>query len=106
MAEKYRAIVHYHLKKGKKDQAIQFLEKNLLEKAMELGCHDIEILIDERNPERLIGMGIWNNFNEAKKFQSIWEAKEKELMQFCEKKPMREFYKIIKNTEGKARKAA
>ncbi len=46
----YRAIVHYHFKKGMEEQGIRFLENELLRKAHQLGVHDIEILFNELEP--------------------------------------------------------
>lgn len=102
----YRAIVHYHLKKGMEGKALKFLENELLKKAKELGCHDIELLQDDKDPLHFIGTGLWNSLNEAKKFQSIWDQKEKEFNEFCTSKPQREFFKIRNHFKEKLRKIA
>lgn len=106
MAEKYRAIVNYHFKKDKRDEAIDFLNENLTKHAKEFGCHDIEFLSDEKNPEHIIGTGVWNSASEAKNFQTKWDTVEKDLMKFCTEAPKRKLYKIETHWTEKGRKVA
>jgi len=95
MAANYRVIVHYHLKKGTEEQAIQFLENELINKGKDFGCHYIELWQKEKDPSILEGVAVWNDLEDAKRFQSMWETKENEFVnKFCSDKPAREFCKI------------
>lgn len=102
----YRAIVHYHFKKGMEEKGLKFLETELIKKAQEYGCHGIELWQSEKDHTKLVGIGHWNNIEEARKFQAHWDSKERELMQYCINRPEREFYKIKSTYAEKARKAA
>lgn len=103
---KYKALVNYHFKKGMEEQGIKFLERELIKKAQEYGCHGIELLQSEKNPSLLIGVGYWNSIDEARQFQTIWNAKESELLKFCINKPTREFFKLRNSYSEKQRKVA
>jgi heme-degrading monooxygenase HmoA len=102
----YKAIVHYHLKKGMEEQGIKFLENELIKKAAEYGCHGIELWQNDRDPTNFIGTGLWNSLEEARKFQAMWQAKEKELMRYCSGAPTREFYKIRSTYKEKSKRVA
>lgn len=102
----YRAIIHYHFKKGMEDKGIKFLENELIKKAQEYGCHGIELWQNEKNPSTLVGIGHWNSLQEARNFQAHWDSKEREFMHYCTTKPEREFYKIKSTYSEKVRKAA
>ena len=102
----YRAIIHYHFKKGMEEKGIRFFENVMMKKAQELGCHDLELWISEKDPSILVGMGSWNSLEEARAFQSFFQAQEKEFLQMCTSMPKREFYKIHKSFEEKKRKSA
>jgi hypothetical protein len=102
----YCAIVHYHLKKGMENQAIKFFEKELIKKATEYGCHSIELLISEKDPSNLIGIAFWDSLEDARRFQSIWESKENELIGLCTSSPKREFLKVRATYTEKGRKVA
>ncbi len=104
--QKYRAYVHYHFKKGMEESGIKFLETELIKHAAEMGCHNIELWLDEKDHTRLVGTGDWNSLDEARKFQSTWDKKEKELSKFLTNKPEREFYKLRNSYSEKAKKAA
>jgi quinol monooxygenase YgiN len=106
MAEKFRAIVTYQFKKGMQEQGFEFLQKNLTDHAKEFGCHEIEFLIDERNPQHVIGTGLWHSVAEAKNFQSKWTNIEKELIEFCSRPPERKIYKVEVHWSEKSKKAA
>jgi len=105
MAGNYRAIVHYRFKPGMEEKGVEFLKNEMLKLAEKDGCKDIELLADERHPGHWVGTGIWNSVDEARKFQSHWDAKEKELQKFCIEAPKREIFKIERQL-GKAKKAA
>lgn len=102
----YRAIVHYHFKKGMEEKGIKFLERELLSKAQEFGCHGLELWQDERDPTFLVGIGAWNSIDDARRFQSHWDEKEKELIEFCESAPKREFLKIRSTYAEKEKRVA
>lgn len=102
----YRAIVHYHFKKGMEEKGIKFLENELLKKAQSFGCHGIELMQNEKDPCIIIGIGFWNSLEEAKNFQSHWQDKEQELLQYCSKRPEREFLKVRSTFLEKIKKAA
>lgn len=104
--ENYKAIVHYRFKKGMEQQGLKFLENELLKKAKEMGCHQIEFLQDYRDPTHIIGIGIWNSIEEARDFQAIWEEKEKQLSQYSTSSPHHEFYKIRNHYKEKLKKSA
>lgn len=107
MASNYRAIVHYQFKKGMEEQGIKFLDHELVKKGQEYGCHYIEIWQNERDHSIVEGVAIWEDLKDAKRFQSLWEEKEKELIRrFCKDEPSREFCKIRATYMGKSRKAA
>jgi hypothetical protein len=102
----YRAIVHYHFKKGMEEQAMRFLENELIKKAPSLGCHGIKLLVDENDHSHVLGIGTWDNIEEARKFQSHWEAKEKELTRMTVSTPKHEFFKLKSSYIEKNRKVA
>lgn len=107
MSHNYRAIVTYHFKKGMEEKAIQFLEKELIQKAKELGGHYLELWQNEKSPSIVEGIGIWTNLEDAKAFQSKWEKWEKELVsKYCERAPEREFCKLRGSYSEKIMKAA
>lgn len=102
----YRALVHYNFKKGMEEQGMKFVENELIKKAQSYGCHNIEFLQSEHDPSYIIGVGFWNNIEEARRFQSHWDSKEKELIRFCKNTPKREFFKIRAAYAEKLKKAA
>lgn len=97
----YRVIVHYHFRKGMEAQGIRFLEKELVDKARELGCVSIEIWQNEHDPSYSVGVGAWSSFEDARKFQGQWDAKEQELLRYCANAPKRTFFRV-KNYTDKA----
>jgi quinol monooxygenase YgiN len=103
---KYRALVHYNFKEGDEQKGIKFLENELLKKAKESGCHDFELWHDEHNPQHVIGIGLWNTIEDARKFQSLWSMKERELAHYCREMPHHEIYKIRSSFESKLKKVA
>lgn len=102
----YRAIVHFYCKKGMEDKCIKFLDTELVKKAKTYGAHSIEIWTDELDHSHVIGVAVWNDIEEARGFQSKWEAKEKQLSQYCAKPPHHEFYKTGSAYSEKAKKVA
>lgn len=102
----YRAIVHYHFKKGQEKEGMRFLEDELAKAAKAAGSGELEVWYSERESEHVIGMGIWNSLDDARRFQSTWESKEKELMKFCTEKPHREVYRVCDSFAKKYGKAA
>lgn len=107
MASNYRAIVHYHFKRGMEEQGIRFLENELVKKAQEYGCHYVEIWQNEKDHTIVEGVAVWHDIEDARRFQSKWKNKEQELVRkFCEDSPEREFCKIRSIFVEKARKAA
>ena len=107
MSANYRVIVHYHFKKGMEEQGIKFLENELFKKGQEFGCHHIELWQNERDKCIVEGVAIWNDLEDAKRFQSRWELKEKEMVnKFCIQTPTREFCKLRTSYSEKMRKAA
>jgi len=102
----YRAIVHYSFKKGMEAQGLKFLEEELVKKAQNYGCHFIELWQNERDPSIVVGVAIWNDLEDARRFQSKWQEKEQELMQFCTESPKREFFVLKTTYVEKGKKAA
>jgi quinol monooxygenase YgiN len=102
----YKAIVHYHFKNGKERQGLRFLQNNLIRKAKEYGCHGIELLQEGKNPTFFIGIGTWNSLEEARRFQAIWNKKEKQMNHFCIHRPKRQFFKVKSTYMEKTKKAA
>lgn len=102
----YRAIVHYHFKKGMEEQGIRFLQNELIKNAERYGCHGIELLQDEKDHTLLVGIATWNDISDARRFQSSWAHKENELMRFCSETPKRHFYKVRSTYSEKMRRAA
>jgi quinol monooxygenase YgiN len=102
----YRGIVHYYFKKGWEEKGIKYLEVELFKAAHEYGNHHFDIYYDEKNPGHVMGTSIWNTFDEAHRFQEMWQRKEKEIMEHMTKEPMREFYKLRKSMFEKSKKVA
>jgi hypothetical protein len=102
----YRVIVHYHFKNGMEKEAIRFLEEELLKIAKECKCHDIEVWYNEKNPMHTIGMALWDNLEDARKFQAKWEFKEKELMKYCSAPFHKEIFKVSSDFAKRFGKAA
>lgn len=102
----YRAIVQYHFKKGMEEEGMRFLENELVKKAKEYGCHTIELCHNERDPSLLVGIASWESLEDAKRFQSLWSAKEHEIMRFCSAAPHHEFFKVTSSYKERSRKAA
>jgi hypothetical protein len=103
---KYKAIVHYNFKKGMEEEGLRFLENELLKKAQDYGCHNIELWQNERDSCCFIGTASWNSLEEARKFQSVWNAKENQLVRYCTNAPTREFYEIRSTWNERGKKAA
>ena len=107
MAANYRVIVHYNFKKGSEEEGISYLENELVHQGKRLGCHYIELWQNEKNPCQVKGVAVWNSPEEAKKFQSLWEKKEKDLIRrLCANIPRREFCKLRSSYVEKMRQAA
>ena len=87
-------------------KGINFLENELIKKAQAYGCHTIELLKSEKDPSHVVGIGYWNDIEDARKFQAQWNSKEQELLTYCINKPEREFYKLGPVYSEKAKKAA
>ena len=106
MANHYRAVVHYHFKNGMEEEGVRFLERELIKKAKEYGCHDIELWQNDRDPAVFTGVALWNDIQDARRFQSLWEKKEKEFLRYCTGTPHREFYRVRATFLEKSKKAA
>lgn len=102
----YKAIVQYHFKKGMEEQGLKFLDKELIKKAQEYGCHGIELCQNEKDHTYLVGIALWNDIEDARRFQSLWDSKERELLRFCTSTPKREFFRVRDTYTEKMRKAA
>jgi Antibiotic biosynthesis monooxygenase. len=102
----YRAIVHFHFKKGLEEEGIILLQKELIEKASQLGCHSIELLQDEMNPTYIVGIAEWASIEEARTFQQRWSKKEEQIIRMCTNAPQREFYRVRTTSTERGRKAA
>src|SRR5580700_4710376 len=104
---KYRAVVHYRCKEGMEEKGLRFLENELVKKADSFGCHSLEILQSEDDPTILLGIALWNDIQDARRFQAKWATKEHEMVnQCCISAPKREFFKIVTAFTEKQRKAA
>ena len=102
----YRGIVHYHFRKGLEEKGIKLLEVELFKAAHEFGNHNFDICYDEKEPGHVIGTSWWNSFEEAHRFQKMWQRKEKEILEHCMGEPKREFYKLRKSLFEKTKKVA
>lgn len=102
----YRVVAHYHFKKGMETEGIKFLENEILKKSRNLGCHDLEIWQDEKDPLHFIGVGIWSSLQKAKEFQSQYTQSEKMLMKFLTEMPKRDMYRIEQRWVEKEKRAA
>jgi hypothetical protein len=102
----YRGMVHYTFKKGMEAQGFKILESELIKKAQSYGFHFIELWQNERDPCHVVGIAIWNNLEEARRFQDLWEEKEKELTKLCSEPPKREFLSLKSSYVEKGKKAA
>ncbi len=89
----YRAIIHYHFRKGMEEQGMKFFQRELVDKAPELGCQGIELWQSEKDGSYAVGIGAWNSLEDARRFQNLWDQKEKELLRFCIASPKQEFFK-------------
>ena len=90
----FRAMTHYYLKEGKVKEGIEFIEKEIVAKAAEMGCHDLNLIQQQNMLNHVIGEGIWETLEEAKKFTPELEEKLEQLSSFCQTPPKREMYKI------------
>ena len=107
MAANYRALVRFHFKPGMEEQGLMFLENELVKKGKEFNCHYIELWQNEKDKTWVDGIAVWNDLEDAKRFQALWEKKEKEMVaKFCQEEPKREFCKLRSIYIEKARKAA
>lgn len=104
--QNYRAVVHYHFKKGMEEQGLKFLVNELVNKAPQYGCHHIELLQDHKDHCNLIGIATWNDIEDARRFQLMWTKKEKEMLHFCTNPPKREFCKLRSTFMEKAKRVA
>ena len=102
----YRGIVHYHFKKGWEEKGLRLLEVELFKAAHEFGNHSFDLCFDEKDPSHVIGTSWWNSFDDAHRFQEVWEKKEKEILQHCMNEPKREIYKLRKSIFEKTKKSA
>jgi len=102
----FRAIVHYHFKKGHEEEGIKYLEEHLTKEISRHGGHHIEIFRDESQHGNVIGIAEWNNVDEAKKFQKYFSAIENEMSRFLSDKPSHHFYKLHWQHMPKIKKAA
>lgn len=103
---KYQAVVHYRFKEGMEDKGIKFLEEELIKKADSYGCHTIEILQSEEDPTYLLGIALWNDIQDARRFQGKWATKEHRLLEYCTESPKREFFKVVTTFTEKQKKVA
>ncbi len=102
----YRAMVHYTFKKGMEAQGLKFLENELVKNAQKFGCHYIELWQNDRDPASVVGVAMWNDIEDARRFQKLWESKEREMMKFSSEAPRREFFMIRITYIEKGKKAA
>ncbi|HEY2810453.1 MAG TPA: hypothetical protein VGJ00_03580 [Rhabdochlamydiaceae bacterium] len=103
---KYKAVVHYRFKEGMEEKGLHFLENELLKKADSYGCHEIELLQSEEDPTHIIGIALWNDIQDARRFQAKWATKEHELLRISADSPKREFFKMASTFMEKMRRAA
>ena len=101
-----RALVHYTFKKGMEAQGLKYLENELIKKAQDYRCHYIELWQNEKEPHIVVGVATWNNLDDARRFQSQWQEKEKELMKYSAEHPKREFFLLKSTFAEKGKKAA
>ncbi len=102
----YKAVVHYHFKKGKEKEGKKFIENELLHAAEECGCHNIEFCQDEKDSCHFVGMGTWDDMKSWKKFHEHWKANEHKLQELCEHHPHRDMYIVQSCHMKKKNKAA
>ena len=102
----YRSIVHYKFKKGMETKGLELLKRELIDKAKAYGCHSIELLQNDKNPSTIVGIAIWNSLDDARRFQTLWQEKEKELSKLCTESPIREFFKCTSHYLEGAKKVA
>jgi|GEM_PF-2644772 len=102
----FKAIVHYHFKKGQEEQGFKLLENEISKKCKEKGCQGIELLRNEKQPHLVLGIATWNSLEEARHFQTIWQEKEKEIAKMCQEPPHHEFFKSCLHLSGEHKKAA
>jgi hypothetical protein len=97
----YKAVVHYHFKKGMEKKGEKFIEDELIKAAERCGCHDIEFCKDKKDACHFVGMGTWDSLQEGEKFHKQWIANEKELMKYCTHRPHRDVFEITFGSEKK-----
>ena len=102
---RYRAIIHYHFKKGMEEKGMKFFQKEIVEKAQELGCQGAELWQSERDRAYAVGIGAWNSIEDARRFQALWDQKEKEILRYCVGAPKQEFFKTSTVAEPHKRAA-
>lgn len=90
----YRAIIHYHFKKGLEERGMRLCQKELVNKAQELGCHSIELWRNERDPAYVIGIAAWVSIEDVRRCQALWDMKEQEILRYCTHSPKRDFFQV------------
>lgn len=103
---KYKALVHYHFKKGQEEKAFKLLQNELNKLPSIQGCSGMELLHNEKDPSRAVGITIWESIDDARDFQTLWNETEKEITLFCDERPHHQFFKITTVQLGKGKKAA
>lgn len=104
--DNFKAVVHYHFKKGEEEKAFKKLDEGISKWATERGCRGIELLRNERDPCHVIGIAVWDSIEDARRFQEKWQEKESELAKMCRERPHHEFFKCCSWYGEKKRKAA
>jgi len=103
---KFRVIIHCDLKRGMEDEVMDLVRQQFIKKATDLGCHDIEFLISDENPSHIIVSGIWDNIEDAKKFQPYWRENQADLLRLCTTTPKRELFEVKPAQSPRMKKAA
>jgi heme-degrading monooxygenase HmoA len=97
----FKAIVSYHFKEGQEKAGYQLLEKEITKQTNTPGCSGFELLQNEKDPTRVMGIGTWNSLEDARQFQTKWQQIEKELNKLSEERPHHEFFSVRNNVPMK-----
>lgn len=102
----YRAITHFKLKRGKEDEAMRFLEEDLVKASLRFGSHDSELLYSDISPNIVVGIGLYDNINSAMQLKNFIEKNKAQILELFDEMPKREILRIKSTSTNRSRNVA
>ena len=96
----------FHCKKGMEAKGWAFLERECIKKANDLGCKQIEVHQNERDPLSFLWVAHWYQLSDFHKFQAYLETKKAEMLHLLMEYPKFEIYKMLDMFSRHSRKSA